>query len=48
MGSPFTYSNKDLLKILQGGFGHTACGVYARVVAGGTIGAGDAVEVPET
>jgi uncharacterized protein YcbX len=37
-----------LLKILQQGFGHTACGVYARVVAGGTIGAGDAVEIPDS
>ena len=36
-----------LLKILQQGFGHTACGVYARVVAGGTIAAGDVVEVPD-
>ena len=32
-----------LLRILQEGFGHTACGVYARVVAGGTIRRGDAV-----
>ena len=32
-----------LLRVLQEGFGHTACGVYARVVAGGTIRRGDAV-----
>ncbi|MDH3229199.1 MAG: MOSC domain-containing protein [Alphaproteobacteria bacterium] len=35
-----------LLKILQEGFGHTACGVYARVVSGGTIAKGDVVTTP--
>lgn len=35
-----------LLKILQQGFDHTICGVYARVVAGGTIRSGDPVEAP--
>ena len=30
-----------LLRILQKGFGHTACGVYARVLSGGTIARGD-------
>lgn len=34
-----------LLRILQEGFGHTACGVYARVAAGGVIRVGDPVEV---
>lgn len=35
-----------LLKILQQGFAHTICGVYARVVDGGTIHRGDTVEPP--
>lgn len=35
-----------LLKILQQGFGHVDCGVYARVVAGGTMRKGDPVEPP--
>ncbi len=35
-----------LLKILQEGFGHTACGVYARVVRGGRIAKGDVVTTP--
>ncbi|MDH5409809.1 MAG: MOSC domain-containing protein [Alphaproteobacteria bacterium] len=35
-----------MLKILQQGFGHTQCGVYARVVAGGKIEKGDTVTVP--
>jgi len=34
-----------LLRILQQGFGHTKCGVYARVVEEGTIRPGDAVEM---
>jgi len=34
-----------LLKILQEGFGHTICGVYARVTAGGTIRMSDEVSV---
>ncbi len=41
-------SARDLhvLRILQEGFGHTACGVYARVIVGGTLRTGDAVQVP--
>ncbi len=41
-------SARDLhvLRILQGGFGHTACGVYARVVTGGILRTGDTVRVP--
>ncbi len=35
-----------LLKILQQGFGHTACGIYARVTAGGRIEKGDTVTAP--
>ena len=35
-----------LLKILQQGFGHTACGIYARVTAGGRFEKGDTVTVP--
>lgn len=35
-----------LLKILQQGFAHTICGVYTRVVEGGTIRRGDPVEAP--
>ena len=35
-----------LLKILQEGFGHTACGVYARVIRGGRIAKGDVVTTP--
>jgi len=34
-----------LLKILQEGFGHTVCGVYARVAGGGTLRVGDAVTI---
>lgn len=34
-----------MLKILQQGFGHTKCGVYARVLAGGTIAKGDPITV---
>ena len=37
-----------LLKTLQEGFGHTACGVYARVVAGGAISVGDTVEIQQS
>ncbi|UCH75913.1 MAG: MOSC domain-containing protein [Rhodospirillales bacterium] len=36
--------NLHLLRILQEGFDHTACGVYARVASGGTLRVGDAVE----
>lgn len=35
-----------LLKTLQQGFGHTECGVYARVVAAGSIHIGNAVGIP--
>lgn len=35
-----------LLRILQQGFDHVQCGVYARVVEGGTIRRGDEVETP--
>jgi uncharacterized protein YcbX len=35
-----------MLKILQQGFGHTDCGIYARVTAGGRIEKGDAVTAP--
>lgn len=35
-----------MLKILQQGFGHTKCGIYARVVAGGRIEKGDTVTAP--
>jgi len=35
-----------LLKILQEGFSHTACGVYARVTGSGTLRVGDTVRVP--
>ena len=40
-------SARDLhmLRILQDGFGHRACGVYARVTVGGKIAAGDRVEI---
>jgi len=34
-----------MLKVLQQGFGHTKCGIYARVTVGGTIRRGDAVLV---
>ncbi len=30
---------------LRKGFGHIDCGVYARVVEGGRVAAGDAVEL---
>jgi len=40
--------NLHLLKILQQGFAHTNCGIYARVVEGGTIHLGDTVEAPST
>lgn len=36
----------NLLKILQQGFGHVVCGVYARIVSGGEITKGDTVTVP--
>jgi len=35
-----------ILKILQQGFGHTNCGIYARAVAGGRIEKGDTVTAP--
>ncbi|MEN8195128.1 MAG: MOSC domain-containing protein [Pseudomonadota bacterium] len=35
-----------ILKILQQGFGHTNCGIYARIVAGGRIEKGDTVTAP--
>lgn len=35
-----------LLNILQQGFGHTACGIYARVTAAGGIAKGDTVTAP--
>ena len=35
-----------MLKILQQGFGHTQCGIYARVTAGGAIKKGDTVTAP--
>jgi len=34
-----------MLNLLQQGFGHTKCGVYARVVAGGAIAKGDTVQI---
>lgn len=36
-----------LLRILQEGFGHTACGVYARVTSGGVLRVGQTVRVPD-
>jgi len=36
-----------MLKILQDGFGHTVCGVYARVTSGGTVRVGDTVMVTD-
>jgi len=40
----------NLLLALERGYGHRHCGVYARVVSGGTIAAGDpvSVELPES
>ncbi len=35
-----------LLKVLQQGFGHTKCGIYARVTAGGRFEKGDTVKTP--
>lgn len=35
----------NLLQALSRGFGHTQCGVYARVVAGGRVAVGDPVVV---
>ena len=35
----------NIPKLLQAGFGHTDCGIYARVLSGGTVSAGDAVTV---
>ena len=34
----------NLLQALRRGFGHTQCGVYARVITGGRVAIGDAVE----
>jgi len=34
-----------VLKILQDGFGHTVCGVYARIAGGSMLRVGDAVTV---
>ena len=36
----------NIPKALQRGFGHTECGVYARVILAGIIAVGDAVTVP--
>ena len=35
--------NLNIPKTLMSGFGHRDCGVYARVVSGGTVARGDAV-----
>jgi len=35
-----------MLKTLQQGFGHTQCGIYTRVTAGGQIKKGDTVTAP--
>ncbi len=35
----------NLPKTMVQNFGHDDCGVYAEVVTGGTIAAGDAVEI---
>ncbi len=35
----------NLLQALRRGFGHTQCGVYARVVTGGRVALGDAVQL---
>ncbi|HYD68669.1 MOSC domain-containing protein [Azospirillum sp.] len=37
----------NVLRTLRDGFGHTHCGVYARVVGGGRIAAGDPVTLTE-
>lgn len=34
-----------MLNVLRQGFGHTKCGIYARVVTGGRIRKGDPVEI---
>lgn len=39
--------NLPLMNILQQGFGHTDCGVFARVTGGGRIARGDAVTLPD-
>lgn len=36
----------NVLKTLQGSYGHTECGVYARVIEGGRIAVGDPVTLP--
>ncbi|MDP3067622.1 MAG: MOSC domain-containing protein, partial [Methylocystis sp.] len=33
----------DIVQTLRQNFGHIDCGVYARVIAGGRIKAGDAI-----
>lgn len=38
----------NTLPILERGYGHTQCGVYARVVQGGRIALGDAVSLSDT
>ena len=38
-------SDMNVPLTLRKGFGHVDCGVYARVVEGGTVAAGDAVEL---
>ena len=35
----------NLLQSMRRGLGHTECGVYARVVTGGRVAVGDAVEL---
>jgi hypothetical protein len=37
----------NIPKALQQGYGHTECGLYARVVEGGPVAVGDAVAVAE-
>ncbi|MBB6253399.1 MOSC domain-containing protein [Nitrospirillum iridis] len=37
-----------LLKALMNGYGHVDCGVYARVIEGGTVKPGDALELVES
>lgn len=34
-----------VIKALHGGYGHTDCGIYARVLTGGMIATGDGVEL---
>lgn len=37
----------NVLRVLSDGYGHTDCGVFARVVTGGRIAVGDPIEVLE-